>query len=195
MYRRPPSLWKNWEKRLFSSLFSRFFLREGGRLYTGYQEEAILFGFYSNWKDNDAHIFSIFSDFTIKRFKTSRNFTENKSYIGPQNGVGIPDGRSSSVKMHLACQWKHWNNHIVSSEFVRIHDKFPYFKTLPWFSQSVSVSIEIISRFWVVIYILRFRHVPRVDAITEVSVKGFVWFLHYTHGLKHFPCIKYVCSP
>ena len=49
---------------------------------------------------------SIFSDFIIKRFKTSRNFTENKSYIGPQNGVGIPDGRSSSVKMHLACQMK-----------------------------------------------------------------------------------------
>ena len=90
---------------------------------------------------------SIFSDFTIKRFKTSRNFTENRSYIGPQNGVGIPDGRSSSVKMHLACQWKHWNNHIVSSEFVRIHDKFPYFKILLWFSQSVSVSIETISRF------------------------------------------------
>ena len=98
-----------------------------------------------------------------------------------QNAPGVP--------------MKHWNNHVVSSEFVRIHDKFPYFKILSWFSQSVSVSIETISRFWGVIYILRFRHVPRVDTITEVSVKGFVWLLHYTHGFKHFPCIKYVCSP
>ena len=58
--------------------------------------------FYSNWKGDDAHICSIFSDLTIKRFKTSRNFTENKSYIGPPMAQVYRMGHPPVSK----CSWR-----------------------------------------------------------------------------------------